>query len=433
MTFTPALLVFNLLNPADVAKSAWWRFDSTDIAAKVRGFDERTSNYAERDPNETIIVNYEEYCLDYVSLNACVYPLRVDFGQSIVKKIMSERLTHGMVAPLQDPSNELTGLRSGRSTPKTAKDNLVASKEIKVTILIVTFNHADYIAHAIESVLCQKTSFGVEIIVSEDASTDGTRDIVEKIAENKAGNIRLMLSEHNLHSNDVVARGLRAANGHYIALLDGDDYWTSRDKIQRQAEYLDTHLECAAVFLNAKVAKGDEVTSLSWTPHDQMKFVDIREIWCGNPFATCTSMMRASLVRGVPDWYTTFFPITDWPLYILCAEGGKLAFIDEDAAVYRLHAGGQFSPLPLQKKLDSMAVFYRQMNAALDFRYDRLAREGAAKYFSEWAMEYARRGERALAAYCVWRCLQTAGFKVGMRTLDVLRVSTTLLRGKQRQ
>jgi hypothetical protein len=99
MTFTPALLVFNLLNPADEAKSAWWRFDSTDIAAKVRGFDERTSNYAERDPNETIIVNYEEYCLDYVSLNACVYPLRVDFGQSIVKKIMSERLTHGMVRP----------------------------------------------------------------------------------------------------------------------------------------------------------------------------------------------------------------------------------------------------------------------------------------------------------------------------------------------
>ena len=52
------------------------------------------------------------------------------------------------------------------------------------------------------------------------------------------------------------------------------------------------------------------------------------------------------------------------------------------------------------------------------------------QYFSEWAMEYARRGECALAAYCVWRCLQTAGFKVGMRTLDVLRVSTALLRGK---
>jgi glycosyltransferase involved in cell wall biosynthesis len=335
-----------------------------------------------------------------------------------------------MVALLRDPSNELAGLRSGWLTTKGAKANLVASKEIKVTVLIVTFNHADYIAAAIESVLCQKTSFSVEIIVSEDASTDGTREIVEKIAENKAGQIRLMLSEQNLRSNEVVARGIRTASGQYIALLDGDDYWTSRDKIQRQAEYLDTHLECAAVFLNAKVAKGDEVTSLSWTPHDQMKFVDIREIWFGNPFATCTSMMRASLVRGVPDWYTAFFPITDWPLYILCAEGGKLAFIDEDAAVYRLHAGGQFSPLSPQKKLDSMAIFYRQMNAALDFRHDRLAREGAAKYFSDWAMEYARRGERALAASCLWRCLQIGGFEVGMRTLDVLRVSAALLMGK---
>ena len=229
---------------------------------------------------------------------------------------------------------------------------MVVNKEIKATILIVTYNHADYIAAAIESALCQKTSFAVEIIVSEDASTDGTREIVRKIAANRAGQIRLMLSDQNLHSNEVVARGLRTAKGKYISLLDGDDYWTSQDKIQRQSEFLDTHSECAAVFLNAKVAKGDEVTSHSWTPHSQMQFADISEIWCGNPYATCTSMMRASLVRGVPDWYADFFPITDWPLYILCAEHGKLAFLDEDAAVYRLHAGGQFSSLPPRKRLE---------------------------------------------------------------------------------
>jgi glycosyltransferase involved in cell wall biosynthesis len=307
---------------------------------------------------------------------------------------------------------------------------LVATAGTKVTVLIVTYNHADYIAAAIESALCQKTSFAVEIIVSEDASTDGTGEIVRKLAKNRAGRMQLMLSERNLHSNEVVARGLRCAKGEYIALLDGDDYWTSPDKIQRQADFLDAHSECAAVFFNAKVAKGDELTSQSWTPHAQTQFADIGEIWLGNPYATCTSMMRANLIRGVPDWYAGFFPITDWPLYILCAEGGKLAFIDEDAAVYRLHAGGQFSPLPQWKKLESMAIFYRQMNAALDFRHDRLAREGAAKYFADWALEYARRGERALAASCLMRCVQTGGFKVGIRTLDVLRVSAALLLGK---
>jgi glycosyltransferase involved in cell wall biosynthesis len=310
------------------------------------------------------------------------------------------------------------------------KANLVSSTEIKVTVLIITFNHADYVAAAIDSALCQKSSFAVEIIVSEDASTDGTREIVKKIAANRVGQIRLMLSDENLHSNEVVARGLRAAKGQYIALLDGDDYWISPNKIQRQADFLDAHPECGAVFLNAKVAKGNEVTSRSWTPHSQMQFADIREIWLGNPYATCTGMMRASLVRSVPDWYASFFPITDWPLYILCAEHGKLAFLDEDAAVYRLHAGGQFSSLPPRKRLDSMATFYRRMNAALGFRHDRMAREGASKYFFDWAVEYARQGERALAASCLMRCIRTGGLKAGFRTLDLLRLSSALLSGK---
>jgi Sulfotransferase family len=94
MTFTPALLVFNRRNPADVAKSAWWGSHSTDIEAEVRDFDERTSNYAERHPNETIIVNYDDYCRDAESVNALFYRLGADFDPSVVKKIMSERLTH---------------------------------------------------------------------------------------------------------------------------------------------------------------------------------------------------------------------------------------------------------------------------------------------------------------------------------------------------
>lgn len=69
------------------------------------------------------------------------------------------------------------------------KADLVSSTEIKVTVLIITFNHADYVAAAIESALCQKTSFAVEIIVSEDASTDGTREMVKKIAANRVGQL----------------------------------------------------------------------------------------------------------------------------------------------------------------------------------------------------------------------------------------------------
>ncbi|OWK21909.1 hypothetical protein AJ88_12870 [Mesorhizobium amorphae CCBAU 01583] len=94
------------------------------------------------------------------------------------------------------------------------------------------------------------------------------------------------------------------------------------------------------------MADGDEVTSTRWTPADQKPIVMQRDIWEGNPFATCAGMMRTACVRNVPSWYADFFPITDWPLYVLCAKTADLAFVDEVAGVYRLHPGGLVSALP---------------------------------------------------------------------------------------
>src|SRR4051794_38896574 len=102
----------------------------------------------------------------------------------------------------------------------------------------MTYNHAPYIAQALESALAQTLSAPFEILVSEDCSTDGTREIVLRYAD-RDPRIRLLLSHSNLRSNEVVARGLRAARGRYVALLDGDDYWTSPTKLQAQVEFLE--------------------------------------------------------------------------------------------------------------------------------------------------------------------------------------------------
>jgi glycosyltransferase involved in cell wall biosynthesis len=310
------------------------------------------------------------------------------------------------------------------------KLDAMSDEAAKVTVLIVTFNHVNYVATAIESVLRQETRFPVEVIVSEDASTDGTREVVQEIASNNSGTIRLILSEKNLRSNEVVARGLRAASGQYVALLDGDDFWTSGSKIQRQVDFLEAHPECSAVFLNAKIAIGEEITDKSWTSHAQGLTIGIREIWFGNPYATCGSMMRSDVVRSVPDWYSQFFPITDWPLYILCAERGDLAFIDEDAGVYRLHPGGQYSSLSPERKLDSTENFYRNMNLALNFRHDRFARAGASRYFFDWATEYFQRGQHALARSCLRRCVRSGGVGTEVPVIDVLRLGAALLFGR---
>src|SRR5438270_2038014 len=115
----------------------------------------------------------------------------------------------------------------------------------KLTVLIITYNHAAFIKAAIDSVLMQDTSFDYEIIISEDCSTDGTRDILHHFAAAYPNRIRLLLSERNRNDNRVVRRGIEAARGMYIALLDGDDYWTCKHKLQRQVEFLDDHPECS--------------------------------------------------------------------------------------------------------------------------------------------------------------------------------------------
>src|SRR3954469_6898978 len=119
---------------------------------------------------------------------------------------------------------------------------------MKVSIIIVTYNHDKYVIQALESILAQKTTFPFEILISEDCSTDKTREIVMQYAERNPERIRLFLSECNINTNFVVSRAIAAARGDYLALLDGDDFWISEAKLQQQAEFLDQRPEFSLCF-----------------------------------------------------------------------------------------------------------------------------------------------------------------------------------------
>ena len=287
----------------------------------------------------------------------------------------------------------------------------------EVSVVLATYNHARYIENAIESVRSQQTGRPFELIISEDASTDGTRAIVEATAR-RDPRVRLCLSPSNLRSNEVIARGIRAARGRYICLLDGDDHWIVSDKLERQAAFLDQNVNASACFHNALIVCGEaeEPGNHRWTPGAQATRTNGSDIWRGNPFATSAGMMRRAALSSLGDWYADFFPITDWPLYILCAEQGELCFIDEPVAAYRLHDGGLFSSLPGRQKLDMTASFYRRMDRATGGRLHGEAQRGCAFYFVEWAEAYAAAGNNSMAWACAWKALRS-GTLVRDRTL----------------
>jgi hypothetical protein len=184
-------------------------------------------------------------------------------------------------------------------------------------------------------------------------------------------------------------------------MLDGDDYWTAADKLERQADFLDAHPECAMCFHNARVI--DE-TGLKpprdWTPAGQPPVSTLEDIWMGNFIAMCSAMFRRAPIADPPPWYDAMFPITDWPLHILAASHGSIGYLDEVMGTYRHHGGGMYSPYSTLEKIEMTRGFYRTMHANLGHQHAAVIRRAQSRYLLEWAEEFARRGDLASGRHC---------------------------------
>ncbi len=240
---------------------------------------------------------------------------------------------------------------------------------MEVTVLLTTYNHEKYIAQALDSVLMQETDFDFEIVLLEDCSTDGTREILRAYQTKYPGKIRLRLAEHNQRSNKAFAEEFLASASVYIAMLDGDDYWTSQKKLQTQVEFLRGHPECALCFHNAlRIYEDGSRVPFRHNSAGQKQISVLEDLWERNFIAGCAAMLRKDVLWQFPDWFYNL-PYGDWPLYILCAHHGKIGYIDEIFGVYRIHSGGVWSRLDPIQKLESLIAFYQLMNAKLDFRF----------------------------------------------------------------
>jgi len=268
-----------------------------------------------------------------------------------------------------------------------------------VTVVLLTYNHESFIAQAIESVLMQTTDFPWEIVIVEDCSTDDTRTIVEAYRDRFSAQIRLVLAEKNRNDNRAWGQSIVNARGKYVALLDGDDYWTSPAKLQKQVEFLDRHPDCSICFHNARIVHED--TNRAPGHHnepDQKEFSTIEDLWRRNFIATCSAMLRNGLLSDLPEWFHRL-RFGDWPLYILLAQHGRIGYLDEVMAVYRIHARSLFGGAHPVRQLEQVVAFYddmlkhfsREHRAAITSAKARHAYALAEAYVSEGNKTAARR------------------------------------------
>jgi len=122
-----------------------------------------------------------------------------------------------------------------------------------VSIVCITYNHEPFIRQALDSFLMQECDFPYEIVLAEDCSTDGTREICMEYAAKYPEIIHYIWSENNIGAVENEARAIRAAKGKYIALCEGDDYWTDPHKLQKQVAFMESHPEYSVTFHRYKI------------------------------------------------------------------------------------------------------------------------------------------------------------------------------------
>jgi glycosyltransferase involved in cell wall biosynthesis len=244
---------------------------------------------------------------------------------------------------------------------------------MKVSIAIFTYNHEEFIAKALDEVLRQRTDFDYEIVIGEDCSTDNTRSILLEYQRKYPGKIVLLLNETNLGANRNIDQALKRCKGEYLALLDGDDYWTSRDKLQKQVEFLDKHPDCSVCFHDALIVYKDRSKEPAHYRPGQKEFSTVEDLLLDNFIPTSSVMFRRSLFSGIPEWIGRL-KMGDWPSHILNAQSGTIGYIDETMGVYLVHHGGVWSTKDCQEHTHATIELFEALEKHLDSKYTRIIR-----------------------------------------------------------
>lgn len=293
---------------------------------------------------------------------------------------------------------------------------------MKVSVCMITYNHEKFISQAIESVLMQKTDFEYELVIGEDYSTDSTREIVKQYAERYPDRIKVLLHPKNLGIQTNFTETLKACNGEYIALLEGDDYWTDKYKLQKQVDFLDEQPECAICFHNVKMIydnnpemshpfysqnpNGRPFTHKKPNPISTLK--DLLNLK-GNFIHTPSVMFRSRLFEELPGWYYKV-PMGDWPLHILNAHHGDVGYIDEVLGVYRVHAGGIWSSKSRVNILNASIQAANLIKQCLSLENSRIIENTIERWHLETIEILLREKDLKAASLYARKCLLRVGF-----------------------
>jgi glycosyltransferase involved in cell wall biosynthesis len=241
-----------------------------------------------------------------------------------------------------------------------------------VSVTMPVYNQGSHLAKALDSILMQKTDFDFEIVISDDNSTDNSRDILEAYYQKYPDKIKLLFAEKNRGVNNSSLEVFKNCKGKYLAFLDGDDYWINENKLQKQIDFLEQNPDYMGCFHDAEiVSKPEADISRHNQYHQEFKYYsqfnryrpdfypgDVIE---RNIIPTASLVVRNS--NNISEFFEVFNDITlslNWAFQIFMVKDSRYYYINEPLSAYNDHPGGISKTVSLNSfKLSNIKVLKR--------------------------------------------------------------------------
>jgi glycosyltransferase involved in cell wall biosynthesis len=247
-------------------------------------------------------------------------------------------------------SEQLFDIEEFRSQPLPSEEEVMTSwqgdiEKPVVSVLCNTFNQKMYIEDAFRGFLIQKTDFVFEVIVHDDASTDGTSEIVREYAKLYPKIFKPVIQTKNQYSKGkrIVLLSAEYALGEYFAICEGDDFWIYEDKLQQQYDALLKHPEIKLCFTSAFGLRNDGTTQEIANYGNEEKIISLSKVIRGGGsfMPTVSLFFHRDVINNMPSWFKDA-PVGDYYIQIIGSMSGSLYFPSK-TALYRLMAIGSWS------------------------------------------------------------------------------------------
>jgi glycosyltransferase involved in cell wall biosynthesis len=226
-----------------------------------------------------------------------------------------------------------------------------------VSVAMITYNQERFITKAIESVLAQRTRFPIELVIGEDASSDNTARQIEVLRAQAPEVIRTLFRPTNIGMHRNLDGVLEECRGEFIAFLEGDDYWTSNEKLQVQVDILRACDNAVGVFHPVSIVDSHGRETGKIYPEKISTEIRTEELLKEIAISTASVMMRRDVIVSLPDSYRKL-KMRDWPMWVHASLQGPWLCLPKVMAAYRVHNGGAWNSLSRPERRASLIELF---------------------------------------------------------------------------